>query len=98
ERLNVGNTELDRTLFQQAVGNLVENALAHTSAGGQVTVLLKQLASAFRVEVADTGRGLPEEHLPRLGWPRRGLAIVKSITACSGRARWIGRRKRPASP
>ncbi len=27
---------LDRTLFQRAIGNLIENALAHTSSGGHI--------------------------------------------------------------
>jgi two-component system heavy metal sensor histidine kinase CusS len=91
--------DLDRTLFQRAVGNLVENALAYTQAGGLVTVRLKRLGSTFRVEVSDTGRGIPEQHLPRLfdrfyrvdaarsaasGGVGLGLAIVKSIAELHG--------------
>jgi two-component system heavy metal sensor histidine kinase CusS len=95
------SAELDRTLFQQAVGNLVENALAHTDAGGRVTVRLKRNGSAFCIEVTDTGRGIAEEHLPRLfdrfyrvdvarssvsGGVGLGLAIVKSIAELHGGA------------
>src|SRR5215472_10300863 len=29
---------LDRTLFQRAVGNLIQNALAHTPIGGEVRI------------------------------------------------------------
>jgi two-component system heavy metal sensor histidine kinase CusS len=87
---------LDRTLFQRAVGNLVGNALAHTPAGGTVTLTAAADGTSIRVEVADTGAGIPPEHLPhvfdrfyrvdpaRAGGPGRvglGLAIVKSIAA-----------------
>jgi two-component system heavy metal sensor histidine kinase CusS len=90
---------LDRTLFQRAVGNLVDNALAHTPAGGSVTLAAAAEGGAVRVEVADTGGGIPPEHLPHLfdrfyradparsaggGRVGLGLAIVRSITALHG--------------
>jgi two-component system heavy metal sensor histidine kinase CusS len=86
--------ELDRTLFQRAVGNLVENALAHTPPGGTVLLSVEQYNGAAHVGVADTGCGIPEDHLPHLcdrfyrvdaaraaatGGVGLGLAIVKSI-------------------
>jgi two-component system heavy metal sensor histidine kinase CusS len=85
---------LDRTLFQRAIGNLVANALAHTPAGGTVTMTARREEGALSVEVADTGCGIAAEHLPhvfdrfyradpaRAGGSGRvglGLAIVKSI-------------------
>jgi two-component system heavy metal sensor histidine kinase CusS len=91
--------DLDRTLFQRAVGNLVENALTYTDPGGLVTVRLKRLGTVFRVEVSDTGKGIPEQHLPHLfdrfyrvdaarsaasGGVGLGLAIVKSIAELHG--------------
>lgn len=61
----------DRTLFQQAVGNLVANAIAHTGRGGRVTVgLVADAATAsvpmVRIDVADTGSGIAPAHLPHV--------------------------------
>ena len=89
----------DRTLFQQAVGNLVANAIAHTPPGGSVTVRPRCDGEVLRVEVADTGRGVAAEHLPHVfdrfyrADPARsgasgnvglGLAMVRSIAALHG--------------
>jgi two-component system, OmpR family, heavy metal sensor histidine kinase CusS len=57
---------LDRTLFHRALGNLVENALSHTPVGGTVTLSAAGSNSAARIEVSDTGCGIPSEHLPRV--------------------------------
>lgn len=91
--------ELDRTLLQRAVGNLVENALAHTERGGSITIAAARDNGSVRIEVADTGRGIPAEHLPRIfdrlyrvdrsrsaatGGTGLGLAIVKSIAELHG--------------
>jgi two-component system heavy metal sensor histidine kinase CusS len=90
---------LDRTLFQRAVGNLVANALAHTPAGGRVSVAAGSDDGRVLVEVADTGRGIPPEHLPRVfdrfyrvddarsaaaGGVGLGLSIVRTIATLHG--------------
>ncbi|WP_024795882.1 sensor histidine kinase [Tomitella biformata] len=51
----------------QVLGNLLENALRHTPAGGTVTVT-SQMAGRGHVEiiVADTGEGIAPEHLEHL--------------------------------
>lgn len=56
----------DRHLLQQAIGNLVANALAHTPAGGVVTLFAARDAAGVRFGVRDTGPGVPPEHLPYL--------------------------------
>lgn len=88
--------EVDRTLLQRAVGNLVANALDHTPAGGVITLTARNDGRQICLEVADTGRGIPPEHLPHVldrfyradqartsasGRVGLGLAIVQSITA-----------------
>ncbi len=91
--------ELDRTLLQQAIGNLVSNALAHTPAGGSVEVAASARGQDVVITVADTGCGIAQEHLPRVfdrfyrieqsrtGSQQNaglGLAVVKSIVARHG--------------
>lgn len=56
----------DRTLWQRAVSNLVANALAHTPAGGSVTVSARADAGGTVIQVADTGCGIAPGHLPYL--------------------------------
>jgi len=88
------HTDLNRTLFQRAVGNLVENAVAHTPPGGTVTLSARTTDTSAVVEVIDTGGGIPAEHLPHVfdrfyradsartstaGNVGLGLAIVKSV-------------------
>ena len=44
----------------EAVGNLLDNAVKYTPAGGTVTVSAQMLGSFCRVDVTDTGPGIPE--------------------------------------
>lgn len=91
--------KVDRTLMQRAVGNLVSNAVAHTPRGGSVRLGADAESSAIRIEVADTGIGIPAEALPRVfdrfyrvdssrskgsGGTGLGLAIVQSIMLLHG--------------
>ena len=91
--------ELDRTLVQRAVGNLVSNAVAHTPPGGSVLLAPKPEGHTVRIEVTDTGVGIPAEALPRVfdrffrvdssrsqasGGTGLGLAIVQSIMVLHG--------------
>lgn len=57
---------LDRTLFQQAVGNLVSNAIAHTPSGGTVQIAARANDSWLLLSVTDTGCGIAPEHLPHV--------------------------------
>jgi two-component system heavy metal sensor histidine kinase CusS len=57
---------VDRSLFQSALGNLVENALAATPRGGRVSIHAARDGEQVRIDVTDTGRGISEEDLPRV--------------------------------
>jgi signal transduction histidine kinase len=58
--------EVDVELFERAVANLLDNALKHTPAGGQVRLALQALGEQVMVSVADSGRGIPAADLPHL--------------------------------
>jgi two-component system, OmpR family, heavy metal sensor histidine kinase CusS len=91
--------QLDRTLLQRAVGNLVSNALAHTPPGKSVVLGTSVEPAAVRIEVSDAGMGIPAEALSRVfdrffrvdesraqasGGTGLGLAIVQSIMLLHG--------------
>jgi heavy metal sensor kinase len=50
----------------RAFANLVENGVKYTPPGGSVVVRVSTAVGAVRVEVTDTGEGIPPEHLPRV--------------------------------
>jgi cell cycle sensor histidine kinase DivJ len=61
--------EADSRALKQITLNLISNALKFTPSGGQVTVSLRALAGAMELSVADTGIGISEADLERLGRP-----------------------------
>jgi signal transduction histidine kinase len=96
--------EADQALLQQAMYNLVENAIKYTPQNGRVSARLKVLGDSVLFEVQDTGIGIAPSDLPRLfekfyrGSQREareqkgtglGLAIVKSITEKHGGKVWV---------
>jgi signal transduction histidine kinase len=58
----------DADRLAQVFANLLDNAVAHTPAGGQVTLAARRVEEepAIEVVVADTGEGIPAESLPRV--------------------------------
>jgi CheY-like chemotaxis protein len=56
----------DPDRLQQVVWNLVSNAIKFTPRGGKVRVSLAETASGLEISVADTGRGISREFLPRV--------------------------------
>jgi signal transduction histidine kinase len=52
--------------FQQALSNLIHNAIKFTPQGGQITIELGQELGEVHVIVEDTGIGIPEADLPYL--------------------------------
>ncbi len=98
-----GRVRGDAAMLRRALGNLLSNAIRHTSRGGEVCVRLQSGPGEVWVEVRNQGRTIPAEDLPRLfdrfyhrpsdhgRGPKGfglGLAIVKSIVdAHDGRVR-----------
>jgi len=91
--------EMDRTLMQRAVSNLVANAVAHTPSGGSVVLEAEPEGESIRIAVSDTGAGIPAEALLRVfdrfyrvdqsrsqvsGGTGLGLSIVQSIMVLHG--------------
>lgn len=57
----------DLTLIEQAVGNLVQNAVLHNQPGGHVALLLEQDdATTFRIIIKDDGPGISADERARL--------------------------------
>jgi len=96
--------EGDTALLQQALFNLVENAIKYTSVGGQVRIEMQSRAGSAIVMVQDTGIGVAPLDLPRLfekfyrsgrreSYQQRGtgmgLAIVKSIAERHSGKVWV---------
>ncbi len=91
--------EGDKGRLRQLVGNLLDNAIRHTNAGGLISVSLDVGNEAVKLEVKDTGTGIPEEHLTRVfdrfyrvdsarsaqhGGAGLGLPICRMIAECHG--------------
>jgi signal transduction histidine kinase len=56
----------DPDRIEQAIENLVGNALRHTPAGGTITLSAAQAEGAATLSVSDTGAGIAAEHLPHV--------------------------------
>jgi CheY-like chemotaxis protein len=56
----------DPARLQQIVTNLLSNAIKFTPNGGKIGVRLERFDSHVRLEVTDTGVGIPAEHLPHI--------------------------------
>jgi signal transduction histidine kinase len=56
----------DVTLLEQAVSNVVHNAIRYNRPGGHVAVILERDGGAFRLSVTDDGPGIPAADLSRI--------------------------------
>lgn len=57
----------DPRSLNQIAGNLISNAIRYTQGGGNVLVRLENLGARVLLQVSDTGIGIPEEDLDRIG-------------------------------
>lgn len=84
----------DKDRITQVIINLIDNALHYTPEEGTVALRVYQAKDRIKIEVSDTGIGIPEKELPRIferfyridkartrnsGGTGLGLAIVKHI-------------------
>jgi signal transduction histidine kinase len=74
--------DVDRNRINQALRNLLENAVAHTAEGGAVAVTAGQQGDYLEVAVDDTGEGIPAEDLPNIF--ERFYRVDKSRTRATG--------------
>ncbi|MCK4235816.1 MAG: ATP-binding protein, partial [Candidatus Krumholzibacteria bacterium] len=96
--------DADRELIRQLLQNLMSNAVKFTPEGGNVTVTLEEEASAARIVVQDTGKGIPEDQLEKIferfhqvdtsntrehGGSGLGLAICKNIANWHDGKIWV---------
>jgi two-component system phosphate regulon sensor histidine kinase PhoR len=90
---------MDAELMEQAVVNLLDNAVKYSPAGSRIEVEARREQQEIRIQVRDQGMGIPARHLPRLferfyrvdkarsrnmGGTGLGLAIVKHIVQVHG--------------
>jgi signal transduction histidine kinase len=94
----------DPIRLQQALNNLVSNAIRHTSNGGMINLECRRVGDKLLVMVGDTGEGIAEEDQPyvfdrfyrsdksrarRSGGTGLGLAIVKQLIEAHGGEVWV---------
>jgi len=89
----------DHRLLKQIVLNLLSNAVKFTPEGGRIIIRARVGGGRLRIAIVDTGIGIPQEALAKLGRPFEqvesqltkshqgsglGLAIARSLTELHG--------------
>lgn len=85
--------------LRQVFANLIDNAIKYTPEGGAITLTLEEVDARVRVEVTDTGPGIPAEDIPFIfdrfyrvdkarnrahGGSGLGLSLAKTFTEAHG--------------
>ena len=73
----------DLGLIERVLTNLLDNAIRHTPPGGDIALRLARLPQGLRVQVADTGEGIPASL-------RAGLFTRASALSHGARRRRLG--------
>ncbi len=84
----------EEKLLEQALTNLIDNAIKYNREGGEIRLVIIQTPLEVRIEIQDTGLGIPERDIPRVferfyrveksrsrdtGGTGLGLAITKHV-------------------
>jgi hypothetical protein len=94
----------DARRLGDVLDHLMENALRHTPAGGQVSLSAERALGEVRLQVSDTGRGIPfhvQAHIfDRFSGHDRassglGLALVKALVELHGG--WVALESEPGA-
>lgn len=104
---------VDSILMEQAIVNLVDNAVKYSEHDGRVDISARKLEKTVEIEVRDNGCGITEEHQSKIfnrfyrvdkarsrqmGGTGLGLAIVKHIVQYhNGRVEVLSRKNRGSS-
>ncbi len=101
---DVGLIRGDGKRLAQTLDHLVENALRQTPPGGRVTLSARRALGEVRLDVSDTGRGVPfhvQAHIfdrfvgRDRGGPGLGLALVKALVELHGG--WVALESEPGA-
>jgi heavy metal sensor kinase len=91
--------EFDRIQIERMLSNLLSNAIKFTPPGGTIDVAVERDGNEAELRIADTGQGIPAEHLPHIfdrfyrvrgpneqASPEKGLGLGLSFVAWIVRA------------
>ena len=96
---NLPPIQADPARLAQVLHNIISNGLRHTPQGGSITVSVAPNANVVRLDITDSGDGIPPEHLPHIfdrfyrtdparsrdkGGAGLGLAIARAIVEAHG--------------
>ncbi|NIS83480.1 MAG: HAMP domain-containing protein [Anaerolineales bacterium] len=93
--------QVDRTLMELTLSNLLDNALKFTSRGGEVEIGAAQYEDGLRLWTYDNGSGIDPEDMPHVferfyrsekveaEGSGLGLAMVKSVVEAHGGRVWV---------
>ncbi|MCK4828924.1 ATP-binding protein, partial [bacterium] len=91
---NMPDIFVDETRIKQVLLNLIDNAIKYNHLNGEISIFAQEVNNFIKIDLADTGIGIPNKDLPRLferfyrvdkarsrelGGTGLGLSIVKHI-------------------
>ncbi len=91
---DIPNVLVDETRIKQVLLNLIDNAIKYNIQAGEIVISAEKIDSFIKINISDTGIGIPSKDLPRLferfyrvdkarsrelGGTGLGLSIVKHI-------------------
>jgi signal transduction histidine kinase len=56
----------DKKWTAEALFNILDNAVKYTPSGGKISVAVERWEIATKIDITDTGRGIPEQHLAHI--------------------------------